>query len=252
MLKLINIIKSFEGSLSPTLNSINLELETGEFCVLLGSNGSGKSTLMRCISGEYLPTSGAVLIDGANQTMQNRNNFIASVTQDINSGTIGEMTLLENMVLSKIRACGAKLSYYAHYSQEVIAIVSELGIGLESYLSTPLKALSGGQRQMVATMMAINSHPKILLLDEHTSALDPKTQKILMEYSSHYIKKHQITTIMITHKLDDARLYGNRIIMLHNGSIVEDFKERAKQQLQTEHLLELFHKYEDLTLRSLS
>lgn len=243
MLNLKNVEKSFPGNFSPVLKGIDLDLSFGEFCVVIGSNGSGKSTLIRSISGEYTIDSGVI---------NTNNKIIASVTQDINKGTIPEMTLLENIVLSKLLAKSASFSFYKDQREEVIAIVKELRIGLEDYIDQPLSSLSGGQRQMIATLMAIHAKPDILLLDEHTSALDPKAQNLLIEYTTKSIVNNKITALMITHKLDDAIRYGDRLIMLHQGKIVLDLQGDKKKELTVNKLLDLFHSYEDLTLRSKS
>ncbi|MCT4634868.1 MAG: ATP-binding cassette domain-containing protein [Rickettsiales bacterium] len=243
MLNLKNVEKSFSGNFAPVLKGINLDLSHGEFCIVIGSNGSGKSTLMRSISGEYSIDSGVI---------NTNNKIIASVTQDINKGTIPEMTLLENIVLSKLLAKSASFNFYKNQRDAVISIVKELGIGLEDYIDQPLSSLSGGQRQMIATLMAVHAKPDIMLLDEHTSALDPKAQKLLIEYTAKSIVNNKITALMITHKLDDAISYGDRLIMLHQGEIVLDLKGEKKKALTVKKLLDLFHKYEDLTLRSKS
>lgn len=250
MLKLSNIQKSFPGNFEPTLKDLNLHLNQGEFCIVIGSNGSGKSTLMRTISGEYNVDSGKILISGNDVTKQDRSQFIASVTQDIAKGTIPEMTLLENMVLSQMRGQSGNFNFYKKKENEVLSVIKSLGMGLETYIHDPLQKLSGGQKQIIATLMAINSKPEILLLDEHTSALDPKMQKLLMQYTVNSIAHHNITTMMITHKLDDAATFGNRLIMLHQGRIVLDVHGEEKKALDVNTLLDLFHKYEDLTLKS--
>lgn len=243
MLSLIDVTKSFSGG-KPALQGINLSLTPGEFCVIIGSNGSGKSTLMRCISGQYT-------IDGGKIDL-GKKAIIACVNQDINKGTIPEMTLLENIVLSKLLGKQANLKFYKNYENEIITIVKELNLGLENYIFQPLSQLSGGQRQMIATLMAIISKPNILLLDEHTSALDPKMQNILMDYTAKSIVQNNITSLMITHKLDDAIRYGNRLVMLHMGRIVLDVSNKEKACLDANKLLNLFHQYEDLTLRGQS
>lgn len=250
MLKLTNITKSFPGVFEPILKEINLELEQGDFCVIIGANGSGKSTLMKVISGEHAADSGDVIIKGQPFTNRERDQLIASVIQDVNKGTIPEMTLLENMALSKMRTEKAGFGFYSRYEDELAKQIKGLGIGLESYINQPLSMLSGGQRQMVATIMAVSSKPSILLLDEHTSALDPKMQKTLMDYTASAIAEHKLTSLMITHRLDDAIRYGNRLIMLHRGAIVFDISGEDKATLSVAELLTLFHKYEDLGLIS--
>lgn len=241
MLELQKVIKSFSGNFNPVLKGINLDLLPGDFCIVIGSNGSGKSTLMKCISGEYSFDSGNIVVP--------KELSIACVTQDINKGTIAEMTLLENMMLSKLYNKKAKFKFYSNFTREAIEAVKELGVDLAKYIDDPLGNLSGGQRQMIATIMAINSKPDILLLDEHTSALDPKAQNFIMDYTIKNIEKNKITTMMITHKFDDAIAYGNRLIMLHQGEIVFDLKGDEKKKLSVEQLLQIFHQYEDLSLR---
>jgi len=238
MLQLQNISKTFHGGFAPVLKDINLELKEGDFCVIIGSNGSGKSTLLKIITGEYEPDSGSIT----------RESKISSVIQDVNKGTIPEMTLLENMALSIMRTKNSGLSFYNMYKAEIIKQIKDAGIGLENYIETKLAHLSGGQRQMIATIMAINSGAGILLLDEHTSALDPKMQKHLMELTAKSIAQKKLTSLMITHKLDDAIKYGNRLIMLHKGSIVFNVEGAEKSKLTAKELLALFHKYEDLEL----
>ena len=242
MLKISNIYKTFSGNCSPVLNGVSLELVSGDFCVLIGSNGSGKSTLLKSIDAEYKLDKGKIVTDS--------NALIASVSQDINKGTIAEMTLLENMVLSGLLGKKASFTFYQKKIEEIKLLIQELGMGLEAYIDKPLNILSGGQRQMIATLMAISSKPDILLLDEHTSALDPKTQDLLMKYTANAINENNITSIMITHKLNDALCYGNRLIMLHQGQIVFDVKNKEKEALTIDDLLSLFHQYEDLILRN--
>lgn len=248
MLELSNVTKAFANSYDYVLKDISLKLNEGDFCVVIGSNGSGKSTLLKTISGEYRYDSGYINIDGLNLANEDCSNYIASVVQDTNQGTIAELTLLENMALSFMRTQKASLKFYRHFRASVKHQIEELGLGLEQYLDKPIGQLSGGQRQMIATLMAINCQPKILLLDEHTSALDPKIQKLLMNYTVEAIIKNKITSMMITHKLDDAIAYGNRLIMLYNGRIIFDVSGQQKTSLTVSKLLQLFHKYEDQIL----
>ena len=250
MLKLLNITKSFQGSFEPVFSNLDLHIKDGDFCCIIGSNGSGKSTLLGCISGEYNVDNGAVLINGTDLTNKIRTQFISSVSQDVNKGTVSEMTLLENIVLSIIRTKGAKLKLFSNYEKKAISQIQELNIGLENYIKSPMSSLSGGQRQIMATLMSIQSEPQILLLDEHTSALDPKMQDLLMRYTVEAILKRKITSLMITHKLDDAIKYGNRLIMLHKGKIILDVEGADKSALSIDELLKLFHKHEDLNLIS--
>ncbi|MDR3031088.1 MAG: ATP-binding cassette domain-containing protein [Holosporales bacterium] len=238
MLELKQITKSFPGIFEPVLNGISLRLAVGEFCVVIGANGSGKSTLLKIISGEYLADSGEITRQGA----------VCEVGQDVNKGTVSSLTLLENVALSQIRKEKPKFAFYNRFKQDIIKEIKKIGIGLEKLINQPISSLSGGQRQIIATLMAFNSGGQILALDEHTSALDPKMQIMLMEYSVKSIMEQNLTTLMITHKMDDAIKYGNRLIMLNKGKIVVDIKESEKSKLKTQDLLEMFHKYEDQVL----
>ncbi|MCX7115793.1 MAG: ATP-binding cassette domain-containing protein [Gammaproteobacteria bacterium] len=248
MLKLIELTYAFPGCDCPVFKGLNFELKPKEFCVVIGSNGSGKSTLLKLISGQYTPLRGAIWLEGDNVTKLDRSHLIACVVQDVNQGTIPDMTLLENMALSLMGSRRASLALYRRFEAQVVLQIKALGLGLEDAIYQPLNKLSGGQRQMVATLMAVHTRPKLLLLDEHTSALDPKMQAVLMNYTHQSIVDNQMTALMITHKLDDAIKYGNRLIMLHNGHIVLDVSGEEKAALNVTTLLNLFHHYEDLSL----
>jgi putative ABC transport system ATP-binding protein len=250
MLNIISLYKSFPGMFASVLKNINLRLSPGDFCILIGSNGSGKSTLLKTITGEYSSDTGNVILAEQDITfmpMHLRSRFISSVYQDITRGVVQEMTLFENLVLSQFRVRKAKYRFYKYYEHDLKAQVKNLG--LEQYMDQPMSSLSGGQRQIVATLMASLPAPQLLLLDEPTSALDPKIQKQLMEYTVRIITENNITTLMVTHNLEDAIRYGNRLIMLHDGQIVLELDSVKKRSLNTAQLLELFHSYEDSTLR---
>jgi putative tryptophan/tyrosine transport system ATP-binding protein len=247
MLQLKDIVKIFPTIDEPVLNGINLELQQGDFCVLIGSNGSGKSTLMKTIAGEYLPTTGTIFLNNQNIStlkVTQRSSYISSVSQDITLGTTGEMTLLENLMLSLMRGKKARLSSYRQGIALLKEKIAALGLGLENYFETPLANLSGGQRQMIATVMATFSEPALLLLDEHCSALDPRMQTKIMEYTSMSIQKQKLTALMITHNLKDAIQYGNRLIMLHQGKIALDLNGEQKAKLTIGTLLNLFQQKE--------
>lgn len=238
MIKMKKVLKIFDGFSIPVIKELDLNIKKGDFCILIGANGSGKSTITKLISGEHKADAGVIDLQGK----------VAQVTQDINAGTIAEMTLLEN--ISLILSSKANLEFYERFRKEISEIVSAIGIDLETKLDLPLKFLSGGQRQVVATLMSIHSNREILLLDEHTSALDPKMEKILMDYTAKMIAQKSLTTLMITHKMTDAIKYGNRLIMLHQGKIVLDIEGDDKKSLKEEELLSLFHQYEDKILIS--
>ncbi len=242
MLRLENIYKSFPHHFEPILKGINLEIQEGEFCVILGSNGSGKSSLLKTITGEYALDSGKIFLASqeiSSWPLYKRAKMISSVAQDITKGTVQEMTLLENMVLSSLRGKSGVLRFYHNKKDEMESLIQELGLGLEKYIMQPLHILSGGQRQSIATLMATLSDPLLLVLDEHTSALDPKTQSHLMEYTAQKVKNKKLTTLMVTHHLKDALRYGDRLIIMNRGEIVLDVKE-GKENLCIDDLLQKY------------
>lgn len=246
MLKIASLYKSFSTTFAPALNNINLEVASGEFCVIIGSNGSGKSTLLKTITGDYSCDSGKIILDEKNITsasLYERSKYISSVTQDINLGTIGEMTLLENMVLSFLRDKKDHFTSYQKHASYFLDILKTYSLGLEKYLHTSLGFLSGGQRQTIATLMAFLTKPRLLVLDEHTSALDPKAQSLLMGDTSRRIQAEKITTLMVTHDLKAALLYGDRLLMMHQGKIVLDMKKADKKDLDLKTLQALFYQY---------
>lgn len=248
MLQLKGLKKHFSGCFEPTLKHIDLSFQGGDFVIILGSNGSGKSTLMKCLSGEYPLDAGRIFFEEQDWTARDRSGWLASVVQDIEQGTVSGMTLKENMTLSALRGKTASLKFSEKIAEEGLKILKDWGTGLESYANEKLGHLSGGQRQLLATFMAFHSKPKVLLLDEHTAALDPAMHRKVMEFTATLVREQKITTLMVTHKLDDALRYGNRLLMLHKGEIVLDVSGKEKEALTLETLLERFHYYEDLDL----
>lgn len=251
MLEIKNIYKAFNIDTAPILNGISLKLVEKDFCIVIGSNGSGKSTLFKTITGDYKVDSGTISLEGndlTNLTPYKRATYINSITQGTSKSIVKEMTLLENLVLSEMRCQKSSLKFYKHKADKYVEILAKLNLGLEKYLNTRMEALSGGQKQVIATLMTTLFPPKLLLLDEHTSALDPKAQKFVMEYTAKMIEENLITALMITHNLNDAIRYGNRLIMMHKGRVVEDFNAEDKKSLTTSKLLDLFHAYEDSEL----
>jgi len=231
MIFIKNLTHTFPGHEEPTLKDINLTLTPGSFCVLLGSNGSGKSTFLRLLAGEYAVNHGTIEINGVDVTRKKRSDIVACVNQEMHRGTVAQMTLLENMVLSLQRTRGGSFNFAAMQEEQIAALVKSFGTGLEKYLYTPLGSLSGGQRQMIATLMALHSKPELLLLDEHTSALDPKMQPQLMAYTAAAVTAQKATTLMITHNLSDALTYGDRVLVLQEGCITRDISGAEKQAL---------------------
>lgn len=254
MLELQNIQKAFPRGFQEKhvlFQGFNLKIENGEFVVIIGSNGSGKSTLLKMISGVEKPDSGKVIMDEKNLThlpLFKRANLISRVVQDSHEGTVGEFTLLENLELAYYRGKSAPL--FSNPPRDKFEKKLEtLPLNLGARLDQRMDSLSGGQRQVLSLLMATLGTPQLLLLDEHTSALDPKTAKMVMEFTHQLIQEEKVTTLMITHNLQDAITYGTRLIMLHHGRIVFDVKGEEKKALTLSRLLNLFHEVEDEDLK---
>jgi putative ABC transport system ATP-binding protein len=252
MLKLANITKSFNVQQArPVLDNLSLSLNKGEFCVVIGSNGSGKSTLLKTILGEYQPDKGSIELNGKNITrtpVHQRAKHISCVFQDVLRGTVSDMTVMENLSLANMRVRSATFKSHKKSQTFFKERLSLLNMGLENRLHTEAFDLSGGQRQAIAFTMATLQNPDLLLLDEHCSALDPKSSQHIMDSTTRIIEQSHITTLMVTHNLRDAIAHGTRLIMLHQGKIVLDVRGDEKEQLTTEQLLALFHQHEDKLL----
>lgn len=227
------------------LAGVDLHLAPGEFVTVIGGNGAGKSTLLNCVSGAYAPTSGEIWIDGQNVTHMpehRRAKLLGRVFQDPMMGTAGNMWIEENLALALRR--GQKRGLRWGITQKEREMFKEqlrrLDLGLEDRLSTKVKLLSGGQRQALTLLMATLQKPKLLLLDEHTAALDPKTARKVLELSEQIIKEHGLTSLMVTHNMRDAIRYGNRLIMMHDGRVAVDVSGEEKKKLTVEALLERF------------
>ena len=252
MLRIDNIKKRFEnelGEVKNVFNGLNLNIEQGDFISIIGSNGAGKSTLLDTITGNITPDSGKINIDGkdiTNMPKHKRGSFISKVYQNPSVGTAPSMTVFENLSMAdnKGKTFGFSLGLNKKRKEYYRSLLKELGLGIENQMDTEVKSLSGGQRQCLALIMATLNKPKVLLLDEHTAALDPKTSKIIMNKTREIVEKNRISTLMITHNLQDAINYGNRLIMLHNGEILLDVKEEAKRELTPEKLLKVFNREE--------
>lgn len=254
MLKIKGITKTFDltGNTSDVrvaLDNIDLEIDDGEFVTIIGGNGSGKSTLMNIISGALSPDKGSVYIDGddvTNLSEYKRAKFLGRVFQDPNMGTAGNMSILENMemALRRDKAKTLKWGFKKEHTEIFLNSLKRLNLGLETRLEQKVRLLSGGQRQAVTLLMATMNKPKILLLDEHTAALDPKTAKKVLTLTNDIVKEQNITTIMITHNMRDAIRYGNRLIMLYDGKIIFDIKGEEKSKLTVEELLDKFDEQE--------
>ena len=248
MLEIKNITKTFNaGTVNEkiALNDLSLTLSDGDFVTVIGGNGAGKSTLLNAIAGTWKPDFGTVTIDGIDITSMpehKRAKFLGRVFQDPMMGTAAGMQIDENLALAKRRGKRRGLSWGITKAEreEYKKMLSVLGLGLESRITTKIGLLSGGQRQAITLLMASMNSPKLLLLDEHTAALDPKTAATVLHITDKIVKENKLTTLMITHNMKDAIKYGNRLIMMNEGKIVVDISGDEKQSLTIEDLLKLF------------
>lgn len=248
MLKLENVRIVFNaGTINEkiAMDGVSFHLAKGEFVTVIGGNGAGKSTMLNCVSGAYAPTSGRITIDGTDVTHMpeyKRAAFLGRVFQDPMMGTAGNMWIEENLALAMRRGkrrtlrWGVQNDERAFYREQL----ARLGLGLEDRLSTKVKLLSGGQRQALTLLMSTLVQPKLLLLDEHTAALDPKTAKKVLELSEQIVKENGLTTMMVTHNMRDAIRYGDRLIMMNEGKIAIDVSGEEKKSLTVETLLQKF------------
>ena len=248
MLKLENVWKTFNpGTVNEkvALRSLNLEMQEGDFVTVIGGNGAGKSTMLNAIAGVFGVDSGTISIDGVNVTAlpeYKRAAYIGRVFQDPMMGTSATMQIEENLALAarrgKTRTLRPGITRAERESyQEQLKI---LGLGLENRMTAKVGLLSGGQRQALTLLMATLQRPKLLLLDEHTAALDPKTAAKVLEATQRIVEKNNLTTLMITHNMRDAIAYGNRLIMMYDGNIAVDVSGEEKKNLTVEQLLNLF------------
>lgn len=226
------------------LNNINLTINPKDFLVVLGTNGAGKSTLLDAITGTNRLTSGQILLNGDDITSENlakRSRHISRVYQDPKSGTAPRMTVAENLLLAKRRGLPRRLRLrkLKENMPEFKELISNLPT-LDNRLNTFTEKLSGGQRQTLSFLMAIIQKPELLLLDEHTAALDPQTSKDLMELTNRIILEKELTCMMITHDLSDAMKYGNRLIILKKGEIIQDLNQAEKDKMTEADLLQYF------------
>lgn len=250
MLEIRDIHKTFHpGTVNEkrALQGINLTLNDGDFCTVIGGNGAGKSTMLNAVAGTYFVDAGTISIDGTDVTRlpeYRRAKFIGRVFQDPMMGTAPTMQIEENLALAARRGqprglkWGISKAEREHYRE----LLHDLGLGLEDRLTSKVGLLSGGQRQALTLLMASLQKPKLLLLDEHTAALDPKTAAKVLELSDRIVAEHHLTTMMVTHNMKDAIAHGNRLIMLYNGRVVIDVSGQEKQKLTVPQLLDLFSK----------
>ena len=245
MLKIEHISKTFNpGTVNEkqAIRDLSLNLEKGDFATIIGSNGAGKSTLFNAICGDFLTDSGVIMLDGQDITFMPqhvRAKTIGRLYQDPMRGTAPGMTIEENLALAAGK--GGWLSHVSRQEKERFhEELKLLDIGLEKRMTQPVGLLSGGQRQALTLLMATLKKPKLLLLDEHTAALDPKTAAKVLELSDKIIAEHNLTALMVTHNMKDAIVHGNRLIMMWDGKIILDIKGEEKKNLTVDDLLHQF------------
>ena len=238
----------FQGTANEVvaLNGIDFDVPAGQFVTMIGSNGSGKSTLLNAVAGTFPVTDGKVLLGGRDVTKQAehvRSRSIGRVFQDPRAGTAPSMTIEENLAMSLLRSTRSGLRFgVTNKRREVMRVqLSRLGMGLEGRLKAGVNKLSGGQRQAMSLLMATIAEPSLLLLDEHTAALDPKVAATIMEITGEIVAERHLTTLMVTHNMELALRYGDRLIMMHAGRVVLDLSQEQKQALQVSDLIEKFH-----------
>jgi len=249
MLELKNIYKTFNpGTVNQkkALNGISLTLNEGDFVTVIGGNGAGKSTMLNAIAGVWKPDSGQIIIDGVDVTNipeHKRAQYLGRVFQDPMRGTAATMEIVENLAIAARRGKRRNLRWGVTKAERELykKMLANLDLGLEDRLSSKVGLLSGGQRQALTLLMATLKTPKLLLLDEHTAALDPKTAAKVLEITDRIVSENHLTTLMITHNMTDAIAHGNRLIMLSAGQIILDIDGEEKKNLTVEILMEKFY-----------
>ena len=250
MLEIKNISKTFnKGTINEkrALNGVNLNLAPGDFVTIIGGNGAGKSTTLNAIAGAWYVDEGEIIVDGADITRlpeHKRAVYLGRVFQDPMTGTAATMSIEENMAIASRRGAhrGLRWGISKKEREEYKQQLGELKLGLEDRLSSKVGLLSGGQRQAITLLMAAARKPKLLLLDEHTADLDPKTATKVLEISDKIIAEHSLTAMMVTHNMKDAIAHGNRLIMMHEGRIIYDVSGEEKKKL---HVSDLLAKFEE-------
>lgn len=256
MLTLTNITKRFfPGTVNErvALDDLTLTLHEGDFVTVIGSNGAGKSTMLNVVAGRYLPEGGRVVIDGADVTRMpehRRARWVARVFQDPMAGTSPHLTIEENLAIAFERGKRRGLGMAVTKPKRAIfrEALTTLELGLEDRLEMRVGMLSGGQRQALSLLMATYAQPSILLLDEHTAALDPSRAELITRLTGEAVARHRLTTLMVTHNMHQAIELGNRLIMMHEGRIVLEVDEAEKKTITAERLLEEFSKIKGASL----
>ena len=254
MLNLNNISITFNANTpdeNKALQNINLDIKKGDFITVIGSNGAGKSTLYNVIAGTLKPTTGSILLTGEDGVQKNITNdaefkrarYIGRIFQNPLLGTAGKMSLEDNMMICYKKGFkGLKISLNNKMRDFFRDQLKVLNMGLEDRLSDNVDQFSGGQRQALTLLMAVMSKPSLLLLDEHTAALDPTNAAIVMELTRRFAREYNLTVMMVTHNMQHALDYGNRLIMMNKGQIISDITGEEKKQLTMDSIVELFKK----------
>ena len=248
MLELKDVKKTFNpGTINEkkALNGVTITLEDGDFVTIIGGNGAGKSTTLNAIAGVWPIDSGSIIINGTNITglpEHKRAKFLGRVFQDPMTGTAASMEIQENLALASKRgkSRGLKWGITRKEKEEYHELLKTLNLGLEDRMTSKVGLLSGGQRQSLTLLMATLKKPELLLLDEHTAALDPKTAANVLELSDKIIAENNLTAMMVTHNMHDAIIHGNRLIMMNEGKIIYDVRGEEKKNLTVEQLLKKF------------
>ena len=248
MLELNNVYKTFNlGTINEkkALNGVNLKLEDGDFVTVIGGNGAGKSTTLNAVAGVWPIDSGSIIIDGVDMTglsEHKRAPYLGRVFVDPMIGRAATMEIIENLALAARRGQrrGLKWGVTKSEKKKYREMLAKLDLGLEDRMTSKVGLLSGGQRQALTLLMATIKKPKLLLLDEHTAALDPKTAAKVLELSDKIIADNHLTAMMVTHNMRDAIIHGNRLIMMNEGKVILDIKGEEKKKLTVEDLLQKF------------
>jgi putative ABC transport system ATP-binding protein len=248
MLEIEGVCKTFHAG-TPNevraLQGVSLTIEAGSFVIVIGTNGSGKTTLLNVVAGTFLPDAGRVRLAGYDITdwpEHRRALLIGRVFQNPFSGTAPGMTVAENLALAARRGCRRTLGWWLRGSerQDMHTRIRKLNMGLEDRLDNAMGSLSGGQRQALTLLMATRLKPELLLLDEHTAALDPKSADQVIRVTEQLVKQNQLTTLMVTHSMHQAVNLGDRLVMMYRGRIIQDFAGAQKRRLRVNDLLERF------------
>ena len=257
MIELKNVSIVFnQGTVNENLalSDINLKVKEGDFITVIGSNGAGKSTLFNTIAGTIIPTDGAILLNGRDITRDpeyKRAKYIGRIFQNPLLGTAGNMSLEDNMTITHKKGFKwLKRSLNGKMREYFRSQLVQLRMGLENRMKENLVMFSGGQRQALTLLMMVLSKPALILLDEHTAALDPKNAEIVLELTDKFITEYGLTSMMITHNMSHAILYGNRLLMMDKGEIIFDVEGEAKKELTVEKLVQKFHELRHKTFEN--